>query len=83
MTGIRAGVITGEGHVKAKSCKQANNKRLLLTNTVASLHTSMQSLTVEGLGADLAVRSGHSTAMTRRGDGVTLLHLLSCTSGCL
>lgn len=43
----------------------------------------MQSLTVEGLGADLAVRSGHSTAMTRRGDGVTLhaLHLL-CQCRC-
>lgn len=41
-------------------------------------------LTVEGLGADLAVRSGHATAMTRRGDEVTLhaLHLLRlCASG--
>lgn len=38
----------------------------------------MDPLTVEGLGADLAVRSGHSTAMTRRGDEVTshALHLL-------
>lgn len=38
----------------------------------------MDLLTVEGLGADLAVRPGHATAMTRRGDQVTLRppHLL-------
>lgn len=36
-------------------------------------------LTVEGFGANLAVRPGHATAMTRRGDQVTLHppHLLS------
>lgn len=32
----------------------------------------MEALTIEGLGADLAVRSGHSTAMTRGGNRVTL-----------
>lgn len=71
-TEIRVGVTTFEGHVKTKLWKQDNNKIFFL------------SLTVEGLGADLAVRSGHSTAMTRRGDGVTLhaLHGLPCTSGC-
>lgn len=40
-------------------------------------------LTVEGLGAHLAVSFGHSTATTRRSGRVTLhaLHRLACTSG--
>lgn len=42
----------------------------------------LERLTVKGLGADLAVRPGHSAAMTRGGGGVTLraLHLLPFTS---
>lgn len=38
-------------------------------------NTSTQSLTIEGLGADLASWPGHSTAMTSRGKKIMLHHL--------
>lgn len=52
------------------------------TNSATPQPTSMKPLTIEGLGAELAVRSGHSTEMTRRGYRVTqhALHLLTRTS---
>lgn len=61
--------------------KEYEGKILKTTNLLTK---TGQSLTIESLGAHPGVRSGHSTAMTRRGDRVTLrtFHLLPCTSGC-
>lgn len=66
-----------------KGFKQKDGGRWMRKECKDKSDESVGPLTVEGLGAHLAVSFGHSTATTRRSGRVTLhaLHRLACTSG--